>query len=299
VMKCPRCDVSLTYHKSDESLRCHYCGERVSVPAVCPECKKPYLKYFGQGTQQVEEAVKKAFPMARVLRMDRDTTTTKGAHLSILSAFASHEADILIGTQMIAKGLDFPNVTLVGVVAADATLFMSDYRSAERAFSLITQVAGRAGRDAFDGTAIVQTYSPEHPSIRFAATHDYDGFYAYEIEKRRKCLYPPFADFVRVLFTGPDLHVVKTACEHFAESAKSLLQRELAKTAGEEETLVYLRAMPAPIGFIKGEFRHQVLMKLLRTPAAERAMALLGVFCREYEAKGCVLTLEVNPQNML
>ena len=299
VMKCPRCDVSLTYHKSDESLRCHYCGERVSVPAVCPECKKPYLKYFGQGTQQVEEAVKKAFPMARVLRMDRDTTTTKGAHLSILSAFASHEADILIGTQMIAKGLDFPNVTLVGVVAADATLFMSEYRSAERAFSLITQVAGRAGRDAFDGTAIVQTYSPEHPSIRFAATHDYDGFYAYEIEKRRKCLYPPFADFVRVLFTGPDLHVVKTACEHFAESAKSLLQRELAKTAGEEETLVYLRAMPAPIGFIKGEFRHQVLMKLLRTPAAERAMALLGVFCREYEAKGCVLTLEVNPQNML
>lgn len=299
VMKCQRCDVSLTYHKNDESLRCHYCGERIHVPPVCPECKKPYLKYFGQGTQQVEEAVKKAFPMARVLRMDRDTTGTKGSHLSILNAFANREADILIGTQMIAKGLDFPNVTLVGVVAADATLFMSDYRSAERAFSLITQVAGRAGRDAFDGTAIVQTYSPEHPSIRFAAGHDYEGFYNYEIEKRQKCQYPPFADFVRVLFTGPDYAVVKSACEAFAESAKSLIQRELARHPDGEEALVYLRAMPAPIGFIKDEYRFQVLFKLLRNPAAERAVSLLGVFCRDYEAKGCQFTMETNPQNML
>ncbi|MGI6151814.1 MAG: replication restart helicase PriA [Christensenellales bacterium] len=299
VMKCQRCDVSLTYHKNDESLRCHYCGERLRVPPICPECKKPYLKYFGQGTQQVEEAVKKAFPMTRVLRMDRDTTATKGSHLAILNAFANREADILIGTQMIAKGLDFPNVTLVGVVAADATLFMSDYRSAERAFSLITQVAGRAGRDAFDGTAIVQTYSPEHPSIRFAAHHDYEGFYAYEIEKREKCQYPPFSDFVRILFTGPDYPAVKSACEAFAESAKSLLQRELAKHPGGEQSLVYLRAMPAPIGFIKDEYRFQVLIKLLRTPAAERAMALLSVFCREYEAKGSLLALETNPQNML
>lgn len=299
VMKCQRCDVSLTYHKNDETLRCHYCGERIAVPPVCPECKRPYLKYFGQGTQQVEEAVKKAFPMARVLRMDRDTTVKKGSHLAILNAFANREADILIGTQMIAKGLDFPNVTLVGVVAADATLFMSDYRSAERAFSLITQVAGRAGRDESDGTAIVQTYSPGHPSIRFAAAHDYEGFYEYEIEKRQKCQYPPFADFVRVLFTGPDYRVVKSACEAFAESAKSLIQRELSKEPEEENSLVYLRAMPAPIGFIKEEFRFQVLAKLLRTPGAERAVALLGVFCRDYEAKGCLLSMEANPQNML
>ena len=299
VMKCPRCDVSLTYHKSDNSLRCHYCGERLNVPAICPECGRPYLKYFGMGTQQVEEAVKKAFPMASVLRMDRDTTAKKDSHLAILNAFANHDADILIGTQMIAKGLDFPQVTLVGVIAADATLFMPDYRSTERGFSLIMQVAGRAGRDESDGTVVVQTYSPDHPSIRYAAAYDYDGFYEYEIDKRRKCLYPPFADFVRILFAGPDREAAKAACVEFAEGAKSLLQLKLAELGEDEKTVVYLRPMPAPIGYIKDEYRFQVLIKLLRNPEAEKLVSLLNEFCRGYPARGVSLSMDADPQNML
>lgn len=209
VIQCDACDVSMTYHKSDHSLRCHYCGERKPVPQVCPQCGMPYLKYFGLGTQQVEEAVSSCFPTARVLRMDRDTTAKKDSHLAILNAFSNREADILIGTQMIAKGLDFPNVTLVGVVAADSTLHMPDFRAAERAFSLITQVAGRAGRDKADGQVIVQTYTPGHPSLQFARTHDYDGFFRREIGVRQQCLFPPFADFVRFLFSDPEYQKAK------------------------------------------------------------------------------------------
>ncbi|MFR6343995.1 MAG: primosomal protein N' [Christensenellales bacterium] len=189
VVQCPDCDVSMTYHRSAyrEELRCHYCGKTMQPPALCPVCGKPYLKQFGIGTQQVEEQVKLHFPDARVLRMDADTTKGKDAHLKILQAFSQKQADVLIGTQMIAKGHDFENVTLVGVLAADSSLYVPDYRSAERTFQLITQVAGRAGRGALAGKVVVQTYHPDHFAVQSAIQQDYRQFYAQKfcIAKRR------------------------------------------------------------------------------------------------------------------
>ena len=195
-IKCPHCDVTLTLHK-DNRLVCHYCGYSIPMPDQCPSCGSPYIANFGVGTQKIEMMTKKMFPQARVLRMDLDTTSKKGGHEEILSAFAEGEADILIGTQMIVKGHDFPDVTLVGVLAADLSLYTPDYRAAERTFQLLTQAAGRAGRDARHGDVIIQTYNPEHYSIVTAAGQDYENFYRQEMAYRRLMKYPP----VNVLFT--------------------------------------------------------------------------------------------------
>ena len=195
-IKCPHCDVTLTLHK-DNRLVCHYCGYSIPMPDKCPSCGSPYIANFGVGTQKIEMMTKKMFPQARVLRMDLDTTSKKGGHEEILSAFAEGDADILIGTQMIVKGHDFPDVTLVGVLAADLSLYTPDYRAAERTFQLLTQAAGRAGRDARHGDVIIQTYNPEHYSIVTAAEQDYETFYHQEMAYRRLMKYPP----VNVLFT--------------------------------------------------------------------------------------------------
>lgn len=195
-IKCPHCDVTLTLHK-DNRLVCHYCGYSIPMPDKCPSCGSPYIANFGVGTQKIEMMTKKMFPQARVLRMDLDTTSKKGGHEEILSAFAEGDADILIGTQMIVKGHDFPDVTLVGVLAADLSLYTPDYRAAERTFQLLTQAAGRAGRDARHGDVIIQTYNPEHYSIVTAAEQDYETFYHQELAYRRLMKYPP----VNVLFT--------------------------------------------------------------------------------------------------
>ena len=195
-IKCPHCDVTLTLHK-DNRLMCHYCGYSIPMPDKCPSCGSPYIANFGVGTQKIEMMAKKMFPQARVLRMDLDTTSKKGGHEEILSAFAEGDADILIGTQMIVKGHDFPDVTLVGVLAADLSLYTPDYRAAERTFQLLTQAAGRAGRDARHGDVIIQTYNPEHYSIVTAAEQDYETFYHQEMAYRRLMKYPP----VNVLFT--------------------------------------------------------------------------------------------------
>ena len=195
-IKCPHCDVTLTLHK-DNRLVCHYCGYSIPMPDKCPSCGSPYIANFGVGTQKIEMMTKKMFPQARVLRMDLDTTSKKGGHEEILSAFAEGDADILIGTQMIVKGHDFPDVTLVGVLAADLSLYTPDYRAAERTFQLLTQAAGRAGRDARHGDVIIQTYNPEHYSIVTAAEQDYETFYHQEMVYRRLMKYPP----VNVLFT--------------------------------------------------------------------------------------------------
>lgn len=195
-IKCPHCDVTLTLHK-DNRLVCHYCGYSIPMPDKCPSCGSPYIANFGVGTQKIEMMAKKMFPQARVLRMDLDTTSKKGGHEEILSAFAEGDADILIGTQMIVKGHDFPDVTLVGVLAADLSLYTPDYRAAERTFQLLTQAAGRAGRDARHGDVIIQTYNPEHYSIVTAAEQDYETFYHQEMAYRRLMKYPP----VNVLFT--------------------------------------------------------------------------------------------------
>ncbi|MEG0766757.1 MAG: primosomal protein N', partial [Clostridia bacterium] len=202
VVRCTQCDVSMTYHLDGTRMRCHYCDAEAEPPQICPSCGSRSIRYFGAGTQKVEEEIHKRFPDVSVLRMDNDTTRGKDAHATLLQKFRAGDARILIGTQMIAKGLDFPHVTMVGVVAADAMLQLPDYRSAERTFQLITQVAGRAGRAQWPGRVIVQTYDPSHYSIQTAAAQDYRAFYEQEFQRRRRSLYPPFTHMVRLLFEG-------------------------------------------------------------------------------------------------
>ena len=218
VVKCPHCDVSLSVHRGGKMI-CHYCGHEEPQVNICPSCGSSYIGGFKAGTQQVEELVKGMFPVARVLRMDMDTTRTKDGHEKILETFASEEADILIGTQMIVKGHDFPNVTLVGILAADMSLYSSDYRAAERTFQLLTQAAGRAGRGKSLGQVVIQTYSPDHYSIEMAAAQDYEGFYAAEMEYRGLMGYPPVEQLLAVLMTGPDENLLDTAAKYLREFA--------------------------------------------------------------------------------
>lgn len=216
VVKCPHCDVSLSAHRNGK-LVCHYCGHEEPSVSACPSCGSTFIGGFRAGTQQVEDIVKKAFPQARVLRMDMDTTKEKDGHEKILEAFADGEADILIGTQMIVKGHDFPNVTLVGILAADMSLYSNDYRAGERTFQLLTQAAGRAGRGSHAGEVVIQTYSPDHYSIQMAAAQDYGGFYEAEMNYRELMGYPPAEELLAVLMTGQDEPLLKKAAEYLKE----------------------------------------------------------------------------------
>lgn len=226
IAKCPRCDTPLTYHESETQLICHGCNYRTLPPTVCPECGSGRIRYFGAGTAMLEGAVATEFPQARVLRWDRDTTRERGAHEAILERFVAGEANVLIGTQMIAKGLDIPRVTLVGVVSADTSLGLPDYRTGERAFQLLTQVAGRAGRGWLGGRVILQTYQPDHYAVRAAAGHDYAAFYAKEIEYRRELGYPPFKRLARVLFRYDSLAKAQREAERAAETLREAIRRE-------------------------------------------------------------------------
>lgn len=214
-IKCPHCDVSLTLHNNNQ-LVCHYCGHHISLPKTCPTCGSNYLAGFGVGTQQIEEMTKVLFPSAKVLRMDLDTTSKKGGHEAILSAFANQKADILIGTQMIVKGHDFPNVTLVGILAADVSLHAPDYRCGERTFQLLVQAIGRAGRSSKAGVALIQTYDPEHYSITTAASQDYERFYELEMGYRRMMNYPPACHMLSLVVSGMDEEIVIKAMEFLA-----------------------------------------------------------------------------------
>ncbi|MTI69934.1 MAG: primosomal protein N' [Firmicutes bacterium] len=257
VLKCRECDISLTYHRNKNSLICHYCGLAVKPPNVCPECGSKYIKYFGIGTQRVEEMVKEAFDTAKVLRMDVDTTSKKGSHERILNKFKEGNADILIGTQMISKGLDFPNVTLVGVIAADISLNLPDYRSSERTFQLITQVAGRAGRGDNEGKVIVQTYEPDHFSIQMAKNHNYKEFYKNEILLREEFEYPPFINLINIVISGIKEHnVIKTSKETYREIINNI---DKIKMQFNKDDI--MGPNPAPIMKIKGKYRWQILIK--------------------------------------
>ena len=218
-IKCPHCDVTLKLH-TNRYLVCHYCGHTEMMPGLCPGCGSKNIGGFGIGTQQIELAVKKMFPTAKVLRMDADTTSKKGSHDRILSAFANHEADILVGTQMIVKGHDFPNVTLVGVLAADMSLYASDYRAAERTFQLLCQAAGRAGRGVSLGDVVIQTYSPDNYSIKAASHQDYEEFYQEEIAYRKLMSYPPVANMISVFLQGKDQKELNIATEYITEIIK-------------------------------------------------------------------------------
>ncbi len=231
VMKCPHCDVSLSHHMG-ERLVCHYCGYETAKPAKCPSCTSPYLLGFKAGTQQIEEQLRKRFPGISVLRMDKDTTGTKDSYEKILTAFSSGEADVLVGTQMIVKGHDFPNVTLVGVLAADLSLNDSDYRSGERTFQLLVQAAGRAGRGDKPGEVVIQTYRPEHYSIIRAAEQDYQAFYKEEISYRELAGYPPAAHMMAVLVTSPDEKRGESLAERIAKAARALGEKEQAAKGG-------------------------------------------------------------------
>lgn len=294
VIQCPNCDISMTYHKSENRMKCHFCGETRPLPEKCPSCGKPFIKYFGVGTEQVEEAVHALFPDLSVLRMDTDTMKRKDAMQQMLDSFARGDAKILIGTQMIAKGHDFPNVTLVGVVAADSTLSIPDYRSTERTFQLLTQVEGRAGRDETPGHVVVQTYAPEHPAIRFAKAQDYPGFFKYELAERRKALFPPYSLFLRVLFSGIDEAALSDVGESYARS----LETEIRKVLGKDDSeLLLLIASPAPIKKRLGMYRYQILMKLLRTKNTAAVIRTVYEYAALHRNEQFAM-IEVNPQDM-
>ncbi len=224
VIKCPHCSVSLVYHDSEHVLRCHYCHRSFSVPDICPACKSRYIRYFGTGTQKVEMELKKCFPQARIVRMDQDTTTQKFAYDRILSEFSKRKYDILLGTQMVAKGHDIANVTAVGIITADTGLNLPDFRSAERVFALLTQAAGRAGRSNKSGKVIIQTYNPEHYAIMAATKQDYHSFYEQEVIYRQELEYPPFSKLAKITVIGSDAH---TAVAH-AEHITNLLQQAIS-----------------------------------------------------------------------
>ena len=302
VFKCPHCDVSLTYHKFDNSLRCHYCGYSMRVPSVCPSCKSKFIKFSGIGTQQVEEQLKKLIPTVRCLRMDTDTTVGKTSHRDILDKFSGGGADVLIGTQMVAKGLDIKGVTLVGVVFADSSLFHSDFRSGERTFQLLTQVAGRAGRALKDGEVkkgmvVIQTNAPDHRAVRLSQNHDYKTFFELEIADRRRTLFPPFSVFCRALFELPDENTAARFADEFAERADNELRNALSEKDARNE-LLFVSAGAAPIRKRDNLFRYEVIFKLFRSPNTYLAINALWKLADSCDLEG-FRGVEINPTSML
>jgi primosomal protein N' (replication factor Y) (superfamily II helicase) len=287
VCVCPNCSVSLTFHRAASRLICHICGHRQTVPMKCPSCAFAGIRYSGSGTEKVEEAVAKIFPHAVVRRMDADTMTRKEAYRETLHAFRTGKIDVLVGTQMIAKGLHFPNVTLVGIVNADMGLHMPDFRAGERTFQLLTQVAGRAGRGEVEGDVLVQTFTPFHPSIQFARHHDFEGFWQQEIEFREKWDYPPFTHVVLVTVRSP--HQVKA----------SFSAETLARRLGESPPAGTLlsKPAPAPLEKVKGSYRFHLM---LRT----RTILRLSRWLREVVRKltfpeDVIVTVDVDPYHLL
>jgi primosomal protein N' (replication factor Y) len=255
VLKCPRCDATLTYHGARDELICHHCNRRSAVPSVCPNCWSKRIKFFGIGTQKVEAVTQELFPQARLLRWDRDATGSKDAHDIFLERFINHEADVMIGTQMVAKGLDLPLVTLVGVINADTALYLPDFRAGERTFQILTQVAGRAGRSVLGGQVIVQTYTPEHYCIRAASRHDYEGFYRQELAFRREQGYPPFRRLAQLVYT----HSNAARCEEEADKLYRLLRHKIARLGLSGVDLIG----PAPCfrRRLRGKYRWQIVVR--------------------------------------
>jgi primosomal protein N' (replication factor Y) len=292
-MKCPDCDISLTLHLGEGRLTCHYCGYTRKAPDVCPNCGSRRIRHFGTGTERVAAEAQLAFPGARIARMDSDTTVRKGSHEAILGAFAAGETDILVGTQMIAKGLDIPGVTLVGVITADTTLNLPDFRAAERTFQLVTQVAGRAGRGEKGGEVIVQTYAPEHYALSEACLHNYDGFYRTELAVRRQLDFPPFTTLLNVLISG------SAAAEtgRTAEQVGRLLSREICVADPSAEVL---GPSPAALPRLRGRTRWQVLIKTHQRAAvvatAKRTLWALSGAGLPGDVR---VSLDVDPVSML
>ena len=255
-VSCPNCSISLTYHNANNRLMCHYCGYSQEITNECPSCGESSLQYCGTGTQKAQEILEELFPNARILRMDADSVMQKNAHERLLSAFAAGEYDILIGTQMVAKGLDFPRVTLVGVLSADQVLYSDDYRSFERGFSMLTQVVGRSGRGEHKGRAIIQTFTPENPILELAARQDYDAFYEDEIELRRAMTYPPFSDIVTVGFLGENKANTITCANDFLQGIMNLCENEY-----KELPIRTLGPAASLVSKVNNKYRYRIIIK--------------------------------------
>jgi primosomal protein N' (replication factor Y) len=289
-VQCTNCDVTLTYHRSERVMICHYCNYREPVPSVCPHCGKEYMHYVGEGTEQLEELLKSAFPDLRIARIDRDTTSNRRRFEKTLQDFSDGLIDTLVGTQMLAKGHDFPNVTLVGVVSVDAGLALPDFRSAERTFQLITQVAGRAGRGDRPGRVLIQTYHPHHYALQHACAQDYEGFYEQEIRYRQNHSYPPFIALASVLVHGPDLSKVRN---------DALELRKQLDLANQERTSRILGPAPAPLSRLKGEHRFQLLIK---TRSRRRLREIADKALKAIADRGTnlrTINLEIDPISMM
>jgi primosomal protein N' (replication factor Y) (superfamily II helicase) len=285
VMNCPNCDISLTYHRVSEQMKCHYCGYESYVPKNCPECSSEHIRYFGTGTQKVEDELGKILPEAKVIRMDVDTTSRKGSHERLLNDFQEGKADILLGTQMIAKGLDFPNITLVGVLSADTMLHLPDFRSSEKTFQLLTQVSGRAGRHDLPGEVVIQTYSPEHYSIELAGKQDYDLFYQREMMMRKIHKYPPFYFISLITVSHEQLMMVVSVTEKITKYVCSRLSNEA----------VVLGPVASPIPRINNRYRYQCLIKYKRESDLEPTLKNVLAHYQKEATSGLQVSVDVNP----
>ncbi|MFJ9384967.1 primosomal protein N' [Peribacillus sp. NPDC101481] len=290
VINCPNCDISLTYHRFNDIMKCHYCGFEEGMPSACPECESEHIRFFGTGTQKVEEELAKILPEARVIRMDVDTTSKKGSHERLLNAFGEGKADILLGTQMIAKGLDFPNITLVGVLSADTMLHLPDFRSSEKTFQLLTQVSGRAGRHQLPGEVVIQTYTPEHYSIELSAFQDYDAFYEREMHLRRQSHYPPYYYVVLITVSHEDLMKTVSVTEKITNYLGSRLNRDS----------IVLGPVASPISRINNRYRYQCLIKYKREPDLNQHLrTLLEHYQKETAQNHLQISIDLNPQIMM
>ena len=290
VAKCDACDVSLVYHKYERALKCHYCGNRFRVLTECPECGNKELSTGATGTEKVVAELQELFPNISIGRMDNDTTKTKDSHLKILSDFRAGKTRILVGTQMIAKGHDFPSVTLVGIIDADISLYQSSYSATEQTFELITQVAGRAGRADKSGEIILQTYVPKHYVYRLASFYDYPAFYKKEINLRQITMYPPFATIIRILFTSGDENLAKDAAKVYYDEVKKI-QSEYNRD------FIYLGVMKSPIGKIQNKFRIQILIRLRRDHEDEIISRLFDILDKN-KLNNVSAFIELNPQSL-
>jgi primosomal protein N' (replication factor Y) (superfamily II helicase) len=290
-INCANCDVTLTYHRSERSLVCHYCNLRQRTPDACPACKGPFMFFIGEGTEQIEEILRARFPALRIARLDRDTTARRSTYEQAILSFAAGELDMLVGTQMIAKGHDFPNVTLVGVVSVDAGLAMPDFRSAERTFQLITQVAGRAGRGSLPGRVLIQTYHPRHYALRHACAQDYEGFFEEEINYRRSLSYPPFVALASLLVHGDDLARVQAT----ADVLRGALDR-----ANTERACRVLGPAPAPLARLRGEHRVQILLKSRSRPRLRTLVEMaLGEAANTPGCDSGSINVEIDPVSLM
>ena len=299
-VKCKNCDISMTYHSFEKKLKCHYCGYEQDIVTICPNCNSKKIRYFGTGTQKLEQEINKQFPNAKTIRMDVDTVTKKNSHEEILNKFKNENIDILIGTQMVVKGHHFPNVTLVGVIAADSSLNIDDYRANERTFQILTQVAGRAGREKERGKVIIQTYNPDNFSIQCAKKQNYDMFYDTEIVLRKQLKYPPFCDIIVIGFNGINEEKIKDISnktyKYFYEKLNS--NNKSLDLNNTSKQIKIFKPMPAPIDKIQNRFRYRIIIKAEMTKEMNN---LLNNYCQkiyEKDLKDIRISIDVNPNNM-